>query len=186
MFNKLVLLSLASLALADSESFGLLVIRSGSAYQNTALALSNGEFVAGSSSNYITASITDDGELKLSDGSYAVVGTDDITTGTTGSTSWSISSGYLAYNGGQAFSISDSGVVSVGSTGSTTYAVAAYGTNGYASDFTPSGSSSNSTNVTSSSVSSSATTFSTQTVNGAALKSVGFGAVLAAGAALLI
>lgn len=198
MFNKLVLLSLASLVLADSESFGLLVIRTALQYQNIAVALVDDVFTAGTTGNYITASITDDGLLKLSDGTYAVVGINDISTGTEAEASgpWAISNTFLTYEGGETYGIED-GVITAGApteSGAVPYWIAAITASGsWAADFTPG--SSNSTNSTSSSAShsstassssSSSSTFITQIGNGAALKSVGLGAVLAAGAALLI
>jgi hypothetical protein len=182
MFSKLALLSLASLVLADSETFSLLVIRSGSQFQNSGIKLTDNTFTAsGAGTVFVSGVITDDGKFKLEDGSYAVIGTDDITTGTEGSSPFSITDGYFSYDGSSGFAISDDGIVSAGSG----YALSARSSSGArAADFSPSDSSSSASNSTSSS---STAEFITQTDNGAnALRGVGFGAAVAAGAALLI
>ncbi|KAH3685758.1 hypothetical protein WICPIJ_003277 [Wickerhamomyces pijperi] len=102
MFSKTLLaLSLASLAIADSVEFGLITIRSGSAYHLLSIYPKDGELVAGStdvSNNFV---VTDAGELKLvNDGTFAAVASDNtIKFGSTDpSTKFFLQDGYLQYD----------------------------------------------------------------------------------------
>lgn len=184
--KPLVILALASLALADSPEFGAIVIRSGSQYQNVGVTITDGKFTVGGT-DFLDATITDDGKLKLKDGSYAVVGKDSVTTGTAGSSPFAIKQGYLNYGDSSAWTIVDGTLIAGSGDGSdVTYALSARAPSGErAQDFIPSGSSDSSSNTTTSS--SAAPEVITQTANGAqALGAAGVGAVLAAAGALLL
>lgn len=73
---SVALLALAKMVVADSEEFGLLSIRSGSDLQYLSVYSDNGTLKLGSGSNFISATVTDDGKLKFDDGKYAVVNDD--------------------------------------------------------------------------------------------------------------
>ncbi|CDR41592.1 CYFA0S07e03884g1_1 [Cyberlindnera fabianii] len=188
MFTKtLAALSFAAIALADSETFGLVIIRSGSQYQYSSISVKDGKFAIGTD-NYVEGVITDSGLFKLSDGSYAVVKDDGIYTGSEGSSPFSISGGYLAYDGSQAFTINNNDLVA--GSGNTPVALrAALSSGSAAPDFSPKGGdspkkpSSNSSNDTTTTTH----TITYQTANGAnALTGAGMGAAIAAAAAFLI
>ncbi|CUS20633.1 LAQU0S01e11100g1_1 [Lachancea quebecensis] len=101
-----VLLTCARLALADSETFGLLVIRSGSSLQYASAYAKDSKLYLGSSSDSLSAVVTDDGKLKLSDDKYAVVNSDgSVVEGSEseGSSEFSISEGHLFYGGKDGF-----------------------------------------------------------------------------------
>ncbi|QEU61967.1 Cwp1 [Kluyveromyces lactis] len=97
---SVALLSLAKLIVADSEQFGLVTIRSGSALQYAGVYNKDGALYFGSGDS-LSGVITDDGKLKFTDNTYAVVGDDGYLTASsdesTASTGFSIKSGYLAY-----------------------------------------------------------------------------------------
>ncbi|CAI4045108.1 hypothetical protein N7582_003439 [Saccharomyces uvarum] len=73
---SVALLALAKMVAADSEEFGLLSIRSGTDLQYLSVYSDNGTLKLGSGSNFISATVTDDGKLKFDDGKYAVVNDD--------------------------------------------------------------------------------------------------------------
>ena len=140
----------------QSESFGLVVIRSGSPLQYAGVYSEDGKLYFGSSGNGLSAVVTDAGKLKLSDDTYAVVSSDgsvvqgsesDATSG------FSVSNGYLAYNGVDGFNAISSGstyIVSTKSSGSNDLGVAIRATSSSGStipDFSPEDSSSTSTAV---------------------------------------
>lgn len=170
--NVFVSLALAASVLADSESFGLLLIRSGSNYQYSSIANVDDKLEIGTDG--VTATITDDGKLKIGEGQYAVVGSDNaITVGSDGSASFSISGGYLEYNAG-GFSLNSGYALIAGSSGVNPVAVRPTSKSGSAApDFTPSGSSNSSSNDTT--ISSSSASVVTQTDNGAMQYGVGAG-----------
>lgn len=183
-------LALAASVLADSESFGLLLIRSGSSYQYSSIGLVDNTFEI-SSDNYISATITDEGLLSIGDGKYAVVSDSGITAGTEGSASFSIVDGYLEYNGA-GFSLTEDYALLAGTSGPNPVAVRPTTTGGsVAADFTPSkGSSSEESSseepaATSSEEAEASSTFVVQTDNGVAKVGASVGAVAFA-AALLI
>ncbi|KAH3674318.1 hypothetical protein WICMUC_003390 [Wickerhamomyces mucosus] len=157
MFAKtLVALSFAALSLADSQEFGLLVIRSGSQYQYASIVDTDSTLQVGSS-NAVDGVITDDGLFKLSDGSYVVIGSDSITVGSSkASNKFSISSGYLTYDDSQAFSIdSTSGHLLYKSQTGTGIGLRATAKSGSAvPDFKPSHSSNSTTSASSNSTTS--------------------------------
>ncbi|CAH02210.1 Cwp1p [Kluyveromyces lactis] len=97
---SVALLSFAKLIVADSEQFGLVTIRSGSALQYAGVYSKDGALYFGSGDS-LSGVITDDGKLKFTDNTYAVVGDDGYLTASsdesTASTGFSIKSGYLAY-----------------------------------------------------------------------------------------
>jgi hypothetical protein len=186
--------ALASAVLADSESFGWLLIRSGSAYQYSTIANVNGQFKI-SSSDYVEGVITNDGKFKLADGSYAVVKADGIYSGSEGSSPFAITNGYLTYNG-DGFSLTSDYTIYAGTAQVNPVGVRPTLNNGnVAPDFSPSVSSSSASNttilsVTATSSSSAASTTSTHSVanqsdNGSGKFGVGAG-VAAIAAALLI
>ena len=178
-------LALAASVLADSESFGLLLIRSGSSYQYSSIGLVDNTFEI-SSDNYISATITDEGLLSIGDGKYAVVSDSGITAGTEGSASFSIVDGYLEYNGA-GFSLTADYALLAGGSGPNPVAVRPTLADGStAADFTPSsGSSDESSASTSSEETETSSTFVVQTDNGVAKVGASVGAVAFA-AALLI
>ena len=169
---SIALLALAKLIVADSESFGLVVIRSGSPLQYAGVYSEDGKLYFGSNGNGLSAVVTGAGKLKLSDNTYAVVSSDgsvvqgsesDATSG------FSVSNGYLAYNGVDGFNAISSGstyIVSTKSSGSNDLGVAIRATSSSGStipDFSPEDSSSTSASAsasasTSASASASATT----------------------------
>lgn len=190
--NTLAALALASLAqyvVADSESIGLLVIRSGSQYQYSSITNKDDKFtVGGDTTSYIEGVITDSGDFKLTDGKYAKVNSDGtISVADEGSSPFSIKNGYFAYQDSQAFSVGDSNALLAGSGGSQIALRATLKSGSAASDFTPSGSSSSSSSSNSSNTTTSSATVITQSENGAAgFASAGVGAGLAAAAAMFL
>lgn len=140
------LASLASFALADSESFGLITIRSGSQFQYQSVSDSGKDFTIGGSGDSIGGVITDDGLFKLGDGSYVVVNEDGtLSKGSKGSSPFSISDGYLAYQGSSGFSVDPSSyTLYFGSKGTGIGLRATLSSGSEAADFTPSGSSNDS------------------------------------------
>lgn len=180
-------LALAIIALADSQSFGLVLIRSGSSYQYATIGVSNGQLEV-VSSDYITATITDDGKLSLGDGTFAVVKFDGIYSGADGSAPFSISGGYLEYKSA-GFTLSSDYALLAGADGPNPVAVRATLNSGTAAaDFTPSSTSSNSSSTSSISTSSSTSTtpeVMTQSVNGGSKAGVCAG-IAAVAAALLL
>ncbi|BAP72331.1 cell wall protein CWP1 [Kluyveromyces marxianus] len=149
------LLSLAKFIAADSESFGLVSLRSGSPLQFSGVYAKDGALYLGSNQNF-SGVVTDDGKLKFSDNSYAVAGDDGYLTTTTdaskATTGFAVKNGYLQLNNSEAFYGVQSGSdykVAVKSEGSNSQSVSlsARSTNGQTvPDFTPgsSGSSSSS------------------------------------------
>ncbi|CEP24443.1 unnamed protein product [Cyberlindnera jadinii] len=130
-------LALAASALAESETFGLLLIRSGSSYQNSAIGLVNNGTFAVASSNYVSATITDEGLLSIGDGKYAVVTDSGIFAGADGSATFSIVDGYLEYNGA-GFSLTEDYALLAGGSGPNPVAVRPTLADGsVAADFTP-------------------------------------------------
>lgn len=102
---SIALLSLAKLALADSETFGLLTIKSGSNLQYASVFLQDGKLHFGSETT-LSGVITDDGKLKFADGTFAIINKDStISVGdeSQGSAGFSIESGYLAHEGTNGF-----------------------------------------------------------------------------------
>ncbi|KAG0665798.1 hypothetical protein C6P45_000338 [Maudiozyma exigua] len=108
-FSKLTsiaLLALIQKVLADSQSFGVISIHSGSALQYASLYAKDGTLVLGSYQDPFTMVVTDDSKLKFSDNKYAVVQTDGtIKEGseTDASTGFAISEGRLTYGGSSGF-----------------------------------------------------------------------------------
>lgn len=104
-FSKLftiALLALAERVLADSETFGMVSIRSGSALQYASVFSQDGTLVLGSNQDNFTATVTDDGKLRFGDDTYAVVQTDGtIIEGASadGTTGFGIASGHLTFQG---------------------------------------------------------------------------------------
>lgn len=149
------LLSLAKFIAADSESFGLVSIRSGSSLQFSGVYAKDGALYLGTNQKY-SGVVTDDGKLKFSDNSYAVAGDDGYLTTTTdaskATTGFAVKNGYLQLNNSEAFYGVQSGSnykVAVKSEGDNSQSVSlsARSTNGQTvPDFTPgsSGSSSSS------------------------------------------
>ncbi|AGO12827.1 AaceriACR273Wp [[Ashbya] aceris (nom. inval.)] len=98
--------ALANMVLADSEEFYLLGLRSASQFQFSSIHAENGSLKVVGKPDGLSAVVTDDGKLKLSDGSYAVVtaegpvveGAEDKA-----STGFSVADGFLKYAGNQAF-----------------------------------------------------------------------------------
>lgn len=168
-----VLLALSKLIVADSVTFGLLTIRSGSNLQYASVYSNGGKLMLGSSSDSLSGMITDAGKLKLSDDTYAVVDTDgSLIEGpeSDGSSGFSIEDGNLAYNnidGFQAIQNGSSYVFSTSSANGSTGVVIKAISNGGSSvpDFSPSSTSESSssafstveTSASDSSVSSTAT-----------------------------
>ncbi|SCU92265.1 LAFA_0F09164g1_1 [Lachancea sp. 'fantastica'] len=153
-------LACAKMAFADSEKFGFLVIRSGSALQYASVYAQDSKLYFGSTSTSLSAVVTDDGKLQLSDNKYAVVSSDgSLVEGSESdaSTGFSISNGYLAHNGTEGFTAISSGSTYVVSTkdsnGSNDLPVAvraASPSNGSpVADFSPKGSSSSSSSPSS-------------------------------------
>lgn len=148
------LLACAKLIAADSEKFGFLVIRSGSSLQYASAYAEDSKLYLGSSSSSLSAVITDDGKLKLSDGTYAVVGSDGaVTEGSESEASdkFSVSDGYLVYDGKNGFVAVPSGssyLLTTESTDSSSIGVAirptAENSGSAIPDFSPSGSGSSS------------------------------------------
>ncbi|CEP21259.1 unnamed protein product [Cyberlindnera jadinii] len=134
-----VSLAMAATAFADSEAFGLVLIRSGASYQNAPVSIMTGKLQADTqTNNYINAKIDDDGKLNLgADGVYAVVQDDGIYSGSDASTVFSIVDGYLLYNGA-GFSLDEDYNVLAGTEGPNPVAIRASLSDGStAADFTP-------------------------------------------------
>ena len=108
-FNTLfsiALLGLAQRVLADTESFGMISIHSGTALQFASAYVKDGLLVLGSNQDNLSAVVTDAGKLKLSDNKYAVVqedGTIKEGSESEASTTFGISSGRLTYGGVDGF-----------------------------------------------------------------------------------
>lgn len=108
-FSKLTsiaLLALIQKVLADSQTFGVISIHSGSALQYASLFAKDGTLVLGSYQDPFTMVVTDDSKLKFSDDKYAVVQTDGtIKEGSESdaSTGFAISEGRLTYGGSSGF-----------------------------------------------------------------------------------
>ncbi|AGO12826.1 AaceriACR272Cp [[Ashbya] aceris (nom. inval.)] len=98
--------ALANVVLADSEEFSFLGVRSGSKFHFSSVHAEDGALKIGGQGQALSAVITDDGKLKLSDGKYAVVndkgavveGAEDKA-----STGFSVGNGYLKYDGSSGF-----------------------------------------------------------------------------------
>ncbi|CCF57972.1 hypothetical protein KAFR_0D03240 [Kazachstania africana CBS 2517] len=158
---------LAKLIVADSETFGLITIRSGSALQYAGVTSVDGTLNLGGS-NGLSGTVTDAGKLKLSDDTYAVVqadGTIKEGSESDGTTGFSVTGGRLAYNGSTGFYGVASGssyILSTSDTSGLGIVLRAQTTSGLAADFTPSGSSSDSSSSADAAASSSvASTVST-------------------------
>ncbi|KAG0667872.1 hypothetical protein C6P43_004399, partial [Kluyveromyces marxianus] len=159
------LLSLAKFIAADSESFGLVSLRSGSSLQFSGVYAKDGALYLGSNQNY-SGVVTDDGKLKFSDNSYAVAGDDGYLTTTTdaskATTGFAVKNGYLQLNNSEAFYGVQSGSdykVAVKSEGDNSQSVSlsARSTNGQTvPDFTPGSSGSSSSSSSAAPASSSA------------------------------
>lgn len=141
-FSKQTLISLgfASLVAADSEAFGLLIIRSGAPLQNSAVGVKDGLFKVSSPSPSVT--VTDDGKLKTESGEYAVVDptTFKVTSGDESKASgcFAVQKGYLVYNGHGAFSFTEQDNQMVIKSGEDyTYSISAFGKTGKVPDFAP-------------------------------------------------
>ena len=108
-FSKLTsiaLLALIQKVLADSQTFGIISIHSGSALQYASLYAKDGTLVLGSNQNQFTMVVTDDSKLKFGDNQYAVVQTDGtIKEGSEAdaSTGFAIAKGRLTYGGSDGF-----------------------------------------------------------------------------------
>ncbi|CCH43765.1 Cell wall protein [Wickerhamomyces ciferrii] len=188
--NVASLLALASYVVADSESFGLLVIRSGSAYQNSGIT-KDGDILAVGGSDYVEGVIDDEGHFKVGD-KYVSSNNGKFIVGDSKDSDFAIKDGYLTFHDSQGFTISDStSRLSLPVGDDTTYALKAISKEGQSvSDFSPSGKKSDdkpASNNTSNTSSSIVPPIYTQTDNGAAgMAKIGLGAGLAAVAALLI
>lgn len=171
----ITLLTLAKLIVADSESFGLLSIRSGSNLQYASVYYNNDKLYVGSgaTSEALSAVVTDAGKLKFNnDGSrYIVVSSDGtLTEGPEddGSEGFSIKDGHLIYNNVDGFYAIPEGSAYVlstkGSDNSVGIAIRATASNGQTvPDFTPAGG--NDTITTLSSPSAAASTSSSEAVS---------------------
>lgn len=152
-----VLLALSKLIVADSETFGLLTIRSGSDLQYASVYSNDGKLMLGSSSDSLSGTVTDAGKLKLSDDTYAVVDSDgSLIEGSESdaSSGFSIEDGYLAYNNVDGFQAIQNGSSYVFSTssvdGSTGVAIKAVSSGGSSvPDFSPSSTSESSSSTSS-------------------------------------
>ncbi|CAI4044678.1 Cwp1p SKDI_11G1190 [Saccharomyces kudriavzevii IFO 1802] len=109
---SVALFALAKTAIADSEEFGLVSIRSGSDLQYLSVYSDDGTLKLGSgsssssSSSSFGATITDDGKLKFDDGKYAVVDNDgSLKEGSESdaATGFSIKDGHLNYKSSDGF-----------------------------------------------------------------------------------
>ncbi|KAL6947173.1 hypothetical protein ACO0QE_002046 [Hanseniaspora vineae] len=169
------LIALTKFALADSQSFGLVSIRSGSSLQYSSVFPSDGVLVVGSNSGSSTSAVvTDEGYLQYDDGSYVGLSSEGQYTSTTDKsqavTGWSIEDGELKFDGEQSFTaVSTSGTYELynHSTSSEALGIAIVPftkTGGRASDFAPSDSSAS----TSASTSASASEQSSTTVSSTA------------------
>ncbi|AGO10247.1 AaceriADL398Cp [[Ashbya] aceris (nom. inval.)] len=111
--------ALANMALADSEEFQFLGVRSASKFHFSSVHAEDGALKLGGKGEPLSAVITDNGKLRLSDGKYAVVtAAGPIVEGSEeeGSAGFSIAAGYLKYAGNSAFvpiSVGDSYELSV-------------------------------------------------------------------------
>ncbi|CCD26388.1 uncharacterized protein NDAI_0H02140 [Naumovozyma dairenensis CBS 421] len=144
------LLALAKFVIADSASFGMVVIRSGSSLQYASVYAKDGKLAIGQESgNTFSGVVTDAGKLKLSDNKYAIEQTDgSFNEGSEeeGSTGFSVSSGYLSYKSSAFYAVgsgSDYTLSIKEASGSTPIALSARSADGsVVPDFEPSGSSS--------------------------------------------
>ncbi|CCC67333.1 hypothetical protein NCAS_0A07750 [Naumovozyma castellii] len=156
----IALAALASMVVADSESFGMITIHSGTNLQYAHVYADNGNLLVGNSGDFFTATVTDAGKLKLSDDKYAIAqddGTFKEGSETDGSTGFAVSKGRLTYKNSDGFFAypidASSYTLSIKSSDSATgIAVSARSqTDGSTiPDFTPSGSSADASVVTSS------------------------------------
>lgn len=99
------LFSFSQLVLADSEEFGIMSLRSTSAAHLLFLK-ENGDKLEFGSGDSLTATITDEGKLKFTDGKYAVAqddGTFKTGSESEGSTGFAISKSYFTFKGSEAF-----------------------------------------------------------------------------------
>lgn len=202
--------ALANLVAADSETFGLLSIHSGAGAHMLVLQDSGNGLILSSSSTSFSATVTDAGKLKFTNGKYAVVGSDGAVTDgseSDASTGFGVSSGRLVYNGSSGFyaiADGDNYKLSTKESGDATGIAlsARTTTGGTAADFSASGASSEVASTTKASATASAAaqaisqiddgqiqataTVSQQTENGAAKAVAGLGAGALAAAALLL
>lgn len=158
------LLALAKLIVADSESFGLVSIRSGSNLQYASVYVNNDKLYVGSSSDALSAVVTDAGKLKFNgnDSTFAVVNSDGtISEGSEADATdkFSIKDGHLVYNNVDGFYAIPDGSSYIFSTqsgdNSVGIAIRATASSGQTvPDFSPSGSDSSSSSEASSSTSS--------------------------------
>ncbi|AET38154.1 Cwp1p Ecym_2423 [Eremothecium cymbalariae DBVPG len=148
--------------MGDSESFGLLMIHSGSRFQYASVYAEDKDLFVGSSSKSLSGVVTDAGKLLLSDGTYAVVEEDgDVEEGSEqeGSVGFTIVGGHLRYLNQELFSAAPKGnnkfalAYNTSIDGSVDVAVRAQSTNGTAPDFIPGSTGSNSTTTFSSTAS---------------------------------
>ncbi|KAL3234854.1 hypothetical protein RNJ44_02642 [Nakaseomyces bracarensis] len=211
---SVALIALAKVVVADSQTFGLLSIHSGSSVHLLGAFADNGAIVFKSGSNSLSGTVTDAGKLKFSDNTYAVVGSDgsvkegseaDATTGfslTGGRLAYKDSTGFYAVPSGTEYKLSTEDAS--GSTGIVVSARSATGST--VPDFTPSGSSSGSSAGSSASAATSAaashtaaaisqitdgqiqatSTIHQQTANGAGKVAAGMGAGAVAAIAMLL
>lgn len=198
------LLSLAQVILANSEEFGVMSIHSGSPVQMLFLK-ENGDKLEFGTGSSLTASITDEGKLKFTDGKYAVAqedGTFKTGSSSEGSGKFAITDGHVTFNGeSKFFAIPDGDSYSLSTksgNGAIDIAISARSasTGTAISSYTPSGASAATTtafaysNATTTTVSTSknttkTATISTHTENGAVKAGMGTGALAAAIALLL-
>ncbi|KAL3234855.1 hypothetical protein RNJ44_02643 [Nakaseomyces bracarensis] len=209
---SVALIALAKVVVADSQTFGLLSIHSGSSVHMLGAFSDNGEIVFKSGSNSLSGTVTDAGKLKFSDNTYAVVGSDgtvkegseaDATTGfslTGGRLAFKDNTGFYAVPSGSEYKLSTDNVS--GSTGIVVSARSASGST--VPDFTPAGSSGASSGASSATTSAAAShtaaaisqitdgqiqatsTIHQQTANGAGKVAVGMGAGAVAAVAMLL
>ncbi|KAL6947144.1 hypothetical protein ACO0QE_002016 [Hanseniaspora vineae] len=150
------LMTFFSTCLADSESFGLISLRSTTPVHLSSVGPSDGVVVVGYQGNSISAVVTDEGYLKFSDGSYVVVTSDGqytVTTDSSKATSgWSLNDGYLKINNAQSYvAVPVSNTYELYNKGSASgdisISIGAFTSGGSrAADFTPSGSNTDSNN----------------------------------------
>lgn len=208
----ITLLTLVKLVIADSESFGLLSIRSGSSLQYAMVYANESKLYVGSGPA-LTAVVTDAGKLKFNNNSstFAVVSSDGtVTEGSEADASdkFSIRNGHLIFNNFDGFYAIPQGSLYVFSTRNSETAVGiairATAPNGQTvPDFPPPPPGANSSSVSSSTASATAQSETSgptaisqtsdgqivaiQTENNAPRAAVGLGAgIIAAAAALLV
>ncbi|AEY95790.1 FACR272Cp [Eremothecium gossypii FDAG1] len=98
--------ALANVVLADSEEFSFLGVRSASKFHLSAVHAEEGVLKIGGPGQALSGIITDDGKLKLSDGTYAVVKDNGALVECSqenGSSGFSVTDGYLQYVGNSGF-----------------------------------------------------------------------------------